>query len=989
MSSVYIAGYFLFFVIFCPICKDEKFKDKKIKNIHIIFALVLIGAFALRCYYTTYGLYHQYDFTCYRTWAEKTVDIGFKNMYNGDFFLDYPPFYLYFLYFTQLIKNAMGIGYGSPRHIFLIKLFPMIADILIAALVFEVGRKKAGDLTGLCLGIAMAFSPAMICNSAFWGQTDSFFMLLLAVSLVLLANDKLYLTAFVYALALLTKPQALLFGPVFLWYVIESKSVKKGAGAIAIGGGTMYLFSLPFAKSLNPLWLLDLYKSTFNGYRYFTINASNIYSVLNLNWKKLDNYVIGDNINGIVIFALLVLTAILWYKRDGKEKIFGCSFVLLARFFGLCTMMHERYSLPLIVIGLLWYAYSHRREILFLTAGVSYGVYENIWEVFNDAFDKTGALYIGLLMTAVSLGAIAINIYMSKGGRKLPLNLRQRYTCGAAIGSVIFTLGGMCGLGTKDTPQTYCQFKNPGDGFVIEYEEEQSIYNLTAYAGEGEYDGSYKIGYDITVTAYDSRDNIINSIGLTNGNVFSWQCEVFPVTAKKIKITSDKADSVLNELIVTGENGAAIQGNITEITGDFGEHSPANVLDETETFPPINLDGYSKYYYSTYFDEIYFLRSGYEFIHSYPMYETTHPHVGKILIGLGMALFGNSPFGARILGCVASGVLIFVVYLLLLALLKDERFALFGRILTALDFMRYTMGRMATVDSFLVLFMTLMYLFMVKYADTQIGDKKEKIYLLLSGLFMGLAAGTKWSALYGVLGLAAVFFITLFAKAKKIENKDLRKSYILKTVAFCFVAFVAVPFLIYYGAFAIGSTEGAGISLFIQTQQNIFRYHSQLVSAHPCASKWYTWLVDKTPVWLAVNYQGPNVSTISVFGNPVLWLGALPALLYTLVKGIKEKDYSARVIILGYCSRLLPWAFISRETFIYHYYPAVVFGLASISYMVKKLYDKHGKKVLIIGGVYVALAALFFVAFFPVISGMTVPMGYLRRAEKITGKFFG
>ena len=29
MSSVYIAGYFLFFVIFCLICKDEKFKDKK------------------------------------------------------------------------------------------------------------------------------------------------------------------------------------------------------------------------------------------------------------------------------------------------------------------------------------------------------------------------------------------------------------------------------------------------------------------------------------------------------------------------------------------------------------------------------------------------------------------------------------------------------------------------------------------------------------------------------------------------------------------------------------------------------------------------------------------------------------------------------------------------------------------------------------------------------------------------------------------------
>ena len=64
-------------------------------------------------------------------------------------------------------------------------------------------------------------------------------------------------------------------------------------------------------------------------------------------------------------------------------------------------------------------------------------------------------------------------------------------------------------------------------------------------------------------------------------------------------------------------------------------------------------------------------------------------------------------------------------------------------------------------------------------------------------------------------------------------------------------------------------------------------------------------------------------------------------------------------------------------------------GKSFIAASLAQSYALSGKKVLIIGGVYVALAALFFVAFFPVISGMTVPMGYLRRAEKITGKFFG
>ncbi len=43
---------------------------------------------------------------------------------------------------------------------------------------------------------------------------------------------------------------------------------------------------------------------------------------------------------------------------------------------------------------------------------------------------------------------------------------------------------------------------------------------------------------------------------------------------------------------------------------------------------------------SMYFDEIYHGRTGYEQLHKMPVYETTHPPLGKDLIMVGIAMFG-------------------------------------------------------------------------------------------------------------------------------------------------------------------------------------------------------------------------------------------------------------------------------------------------------------------------------------------------------------
>lgn len=77
-------------------------------------------------------------------------------------------------------------------------------------------------------------------------------------------------------------------------------------------------------------------------------------------------------------------------------------------------------------------------------------------------------------------------------------------------------------------------------------------------------------------------------------------------------------------------------------------HAISGAFDEQELYE----DGIT-YQDQTIFDEIYHGRTAYEFLHGLPIYENTHPPLGKTLISVGIAVFGMNPFGWRFM-CVVS-----------------------------------------------------------------------------------------------------------------------------------------------------------------------------------------------------------------------------------------------------------------------------------------------------------------------------------------------
>ena len=49
------------------------------------------------------------DIACFKAWAYYTHEVGLSNMYYSDFFLDYPPGYLYVLYLTEFFRKLLAI----------------------------------------------------------------------------------------------------------------------------------------------------------------------------------------------------------------------------------------------------------------------------------------------------------------------------------------------------------------------------------------------------------------------------------------------------------------------------------------------------------------------------------------------------------------------------------------------------------------------------------------------------------------------------------------------------------------------------------------------------------------------------------------------------------------------------------------------------------------------------------------------------------------
>ena len=485
-------------------------------------------------------------------------------------------------------------------------------------------------------------------------------------------------------------------------------------------------------------------------------------------------------------------------------------------------------------------------------------------------------------------------------------------------------------------------------------------------------------------------------------------------TTRYLRLSLTDNDASLIELVFLDANG--------NITRPLNADAYPTLFDESGLYP----ERYS-FRNSMYFDEIYHARTAYEFLHGLPTYENTHPPLGKIFIALGVAIFGMNPFGWRIMGTLFGIAMLPFIYLLGKKMTRNTPAAALACFLFAFDFMHFTQTRIATIDVYITFFVIAMYYFMYYYCSMSFYDTplyKTFVPLGLCGICMGLGIASKWTGIYAGCGLALLFFAHLlrryreylYAKAHPgkstngMEHQQIVKrfpDYTVKTIDFCLTFFVLVPAVIYllsYLPFVDNSHPGL-FDRMLTNQTSMFNYHSGLEATHPYSSSWYQWPTMVRPIWYYSGYLTDAVKEgISAFGNPVVWwIGILAFIyiLYLLIRNnaflcsltghtqtecstdtattLSHREYAAAAFLaVGYLAQYLPWFFVTRITFIYHYFPSVPFVVLMIVYSLMQ-WKKHmsDRTFIIVCCAYAAVAFALFLLFYPVLSGQPVDVDFV------------
>lgn len=543
-----------------------------------------------------------------------------------------------------------------------------------------------------------------------------------------------------------------------------------------------------------------------------------------------------------------------------------------------------------------------------------------------------------------------------------------------AVFTVFFAICVFFRLGSFKAPQTYRElnrYDDFSDEVTLRFYAGTYVDKVSLFVG---YQGSAHASVFVAGEGYDGWVKVESDEKI--GSAFCWGDVEVKKNLESLSIVIQDVSAIIHEVAVVDADGHTIY--------------PINYKDYPELFDEQNMYTNSpSYYYRTMFDEIYHGRTAYEFIHHLSVYENTHPPLGKTLIGIGIRIFGMTPFGWRFIPAIFGIAMVPLMY----CFGKHTSKTILGAALSAwlwdTLFMSLTLSRIATIDIIVAVFAMLMYFLFYRYLRASLDKedfKSQAKWILLCGVTTGCAVATKWTAFYVLAAMALVFFAELVYVLSRdggfVNGLKENRIYVYKLAGVCVAAFVVIPFAIYtlsYIPFLKPYPDRNLIQQVFGNGQSMLNYHKGVTQSHPYQSSWYTWPLDIRPLLDAyTQLENGKISSVATFGNPIIfWLG-IPVAIYQMIRVFGKKDFNSLILCVGYIAALLPWVFITRTVFIYQYFFCAIFLCLIIGKTVGELEVRVAFPVTIF---LVFVTGVLFVMFFPELTGMAASYKYLDALE--------
>ncbi len=321
-------------------------------------------------------------------------------------FSDYPPLYLYYIYFLASCNIDLKIG---------VKTLSVIFDFLLALVVSLVVKEVTkNEILGKSSFLVFLFVPTVFINSSWWGQSDAIYTFFVIFSIYWFIRERYLIAMLSYSFAFALKLQSVfilpLIGILLFRKIIYDKDFKLIFYPLIIP--LVYIISIipSYLAGRDLVDLLTIYLFQANQYDKIVMGAPNIYQFVPVYFYENKTFVdlltyLGIFITFIVVFSLFIFFVFFSQKLDA-DKIIKVSllFALVIPF--LLPRMHERYFYMADVLSIIfafvfpdkWY-YS---LVFVLSSLISYWGMHIPFSVFGMEF------VIGLYLVSLVFGGFIL-----------------------------------------------------------------------------------------------------------------------------------------------------------------------------------------------------------------------------------------------------------------------------------------------------------------------------------------------------------------------------------------------------------------------------------------------------------------------------------------------------------------------------------------------------------------------------------------------------
>ena len=323
---------------------------KKNKLLFLILTIGLVIRIVLN------NIIYSKDAESFVFWGKYLQDHSIANLYEflPGGFTPLPPLYYYVSRFLGEIVSFLNLWQNEWATYLIFKIPPILSELVIAILIYWFVSKYLNKKWAIPPVAFYFLHPAIIYNTAVFGQIDSFVASFAFIAVMLIVTKKYVMALVSYTIGILSKLQDLAILPLIAALILVNNSIKKLVIAAIVILPIALLPFLPILFDKGFAWTALYFKELPNWYPYTSVYAYNFWAFSGFLTPDKVKFLelVPYRLLGLAFYWIIAALIVLPFfntKNRKPEVILFAAFLLFFDFAFFSTRVHSRYliySLP-------------------------------------------------------------------------------------------------------------------------------------------------------------------------------------------------------------------------------------------------------------------------------------------------------------------------------------------------------------------------------------------------------------------------------------------------------------------------------------------------------------------------------------------------------------------------------------------------------------------------------------------------------------------